>query len=65
LWQAKAAGAWLAFVNDDLSIYWRVYFSIDDRYLAWGSQSGTITVVDLPALQRAIAAFEADVYLDK
>jgi hypothetical protein len=38
-----------------------VSFSPDGRYLAWGSQGGTITVADLPALQRQVREFEKTV----
>lgn len=49
---------WLEFTNGDLSDSCGTSFSHDGRHLAWGSKSGTITVADLPALQKAIAAFE-------
>jgi hypothetical protein len=51
---------WLVLTNDDRITHTIGTFSLDGRYLAFGSQSGTITVIDLPALQRVVATFEAD-----
>jgi WD40 repeat protein len=49
---------WLVFANDDRTRHTIGMFSPDSRYLAFGSQSGTVTVIDLPALQGAVATFE-------
>lgn len=50
---------WLEFVNSDLSYPASPKFSPDGRYLAWGSQSGTITVADLETLRQQVTEFEA------
>ena len=50
--------AWLHFVNDDLSNPRDPQFSPDGRFLAWGSEDGTITVADLESLQREVRQFE-------
>jgi WD40 repeat protein len=50
--------AWLHFVNDDLSEPRDVQFSPDGRFLAWGSQDGTVIVADLESLQREVSLFE-------
>ncbi len=50
---------WLMPTFDDLNQPVSVMFSPDGNYLAVGSQSGTVTVIDIPALQRQVAAFEA------
>jgi WD40 repeat protein len=52
------APAWLQFLNGDLSGAGAVSFSPDGRYLAWSSQSGLITVADLPELRRQVQDFE-------
>ena len=49
---------WLHLVSDDLSEPRSAQFSPDGRFLAWGSQDGTITVADLESLQREIRQFE-------
>jgi hypothetical protein len=51
---------WLVIANDDRNPRTIWTFSPDGRYMAGGNLSGTVTVIDLAALQRAIAAFEAD-----
>jgi WD40 repeat protein len=51
---------WLVIANDDRGSHSTNTFSPDGRYLALSSQSGTVTVIDLRALQREVAAFEAD-----
>ena len=58
LWPGQGGGAWLEVVNDDLSPCLQPEFSPDGRFLAWGSLSGTVTLVDLPLLQRGVAVFE-------
>jgi hypothetical protein len=60
LWTVESDRPWLEFSNDDLSPCWWAWFSPDDRYLAWASRSGTISVADLPALRQAVADFEKD-----
>jgi WD40 repeat protein len=52
------APAWLQFLNGDLSGPGAVSFSPDGRYLAWSSQSGLLTVADLPELRRRVQDFE-------
>jgi hypothetical protein len=52
--------AWLQFLNSDLSGPGAGSFSPDGRYLAWTSQSGLITIADLPKLRRQVQGFEAD-----
>jgi WD40 repeat protein len=49
---------WLRIENSDRDELNPVCFSPDNRYLAWGSRSGTITVADLPALQSKIEQFQ-------
>jgi WD40 repeat protein len=58
LWPAHGDRPWLTFGNDDLSSPQAVRFSPDGRYLVWGSQSGVLTVVDLPALKHDVGEFE-------
>ncbi|HEV3260446.1 MAG TPA: serine/threonine-protein kinase [Gemmataceae bacterium] len=48
----------LELTNADFSGPSGVQFSADGRYLAWGSQSGAITVADLRALRKQIKDFE-------
>ena len=55
---------WLELSNRDLSRPNPVCFSPDSRYLAWGSDSGTITIADLPALRKKVDEFER-IYLSK
>ncbi len=59
LWSVGAERPWLEFANDDLSPPQPASFSLDSRFLTWGSDSGTITLVDLPALRHAVNDFEA------
>jgi WD40 repeat protein len=54
---ARQAKPWLELTNADLSPPGPIEFSPDGRYLAWGGQSGAITVADLPALRKEIGAF--------
>ncbi len=49
---------WVTFAADDLSYPRAMGFSPDGRYFAFGATSGTITVIDLPALETAVARFE-------
>ena len=49
---------WLQLVNDDLSGPREAQFSPNGRFLAWGSQDGTITVADMESLQREVRQFE-------
>jgi hypothetical protein len=44
--------------NDDLSRPRVPHFSPDGRILAWGNDDGTITIADLPALEREVRQFE-------
>jgi Tol biopolymer transport system component len=48
------ARTWLEFSNADRSAPTFVTFSPDGRRLAFGSQSGTFTGVDLPALRQKL-----------
>jgi WD40 repeat protein len=50
---------WLEFENPDGSTP-GPQFSPGGRYLAWGAQDGTVTVLDLPALEHEIERFERD-----
>jgi hypothetical protein len=61
LWADGADRPWLEFASDDLSPPHPICFSPDGRYLAWGSGSGVVTVVDLPELRSSVTAYEADV----
>lgn len=45
---------WLEFANADASRINSPVFSPNGRYLAWGSQSGKITLLDIPALKAAV-----------
>jgi WD40 repeat protein len=49
---------WLALGNDDLSKPYLRQFSRDGHYLVYGSQSGVLTVIDLPALQAELGEFD-------
>jgi WD40 repeat protein len=51
-------GTWGVLFNDDLSVLNEVHFSPDGRFLAWASIDGTITVADLPELERQVEVFE-------
>jgi WD40 repeat protein len=54
--------AWLELGNlDPADIVMTIAFSPDPacRYVAWGSKSGAVTVVDLAELRRRVEAFEA------
>jgi WD40 repeat protein len=55
-----AERTWLEFRND-WNDFQSFSFSPDGRYLAWSDQGGTITVADLPALEKQVAAFEKTV----
>jgi hypothetical protein len=48
----------IRFTNDDLSGPRDVRFSPDGRFLAWGGQDGTLSIADLPALEREVRRFE-------
>jgi WD40 repeat protein len=50
---------WLEFASDDRHGPLGTCFSPNSRYLAWGSRSGAITLIDLPALQKTVVEFEA------
>jgi serine/threonine protein kinase/WD40 repeat protein len=52
---------WVEFGNSDSSDPKAPAFSPDGGSLAWGSRSGTITVVDLEALRQAVGEFEKSV----
>jgi WD40 repeat protein/tRNA A-37 threonylcarbamoyl transferase component Bud32 len=57
--QPREGGSWwLGLTNKDGSSPAVPSSSPDGRYLAWGSESGTITVADLPALQQQVGEFE-------
>jgi hypothetical protein len=49
---------WLQLTNPDLNNLCNARFSHDGRRLAWGSESGQLTVVDIEKLREEIAAFE-------
>jgi len=56
----KGKSTWLQLANPDFS-YPKgdpYLFSHNSRLLAWGSEKGVITVIDLPALEKAFADFE-------
>jgi WD40 repeat protein len=57
----RSEKAWLEFVNTDSSSPSPACFSPSGRYLAWGSQSGTITVADLLHLHKQVRGFEEQV----
>ncbi len=49
----------LAFRSSDWGVFVLPYsFSPDSRYFAWSGQNGTITVIDIPALQEQVGEFE-------
>jgi WD40 repeat protein len=50
---------WIALTGPDQGFPEHMIFSPDSRYLAWGSESGVITVVDLHGLGDEIRKFEA------
>jgi WD40 repeat protein len=52
---------YLELTNRDASIPGNVSFSPNGRFLAWGSQSGTLTLVDLPALLQSVSEFERSI----
>jgi hypothetical protein len=54
-------GGWLEFGNQDLRAPRATRFSKDGRYLAWGSESGIITVADLLTLRKEVDTFMAEV----
>jgi WD40 repeat protein len=58
LCRSPEARPWLEFANPDLSGPRAPCFSPNGCYLAWGSSSGTVTVMDLSAMHREIAEFE-------
>jgi hypothetical protein len=47
--------------NDYMIEPWPIHFSPDSRRLAWGGQNGVITVADIEALFREVAAFEKEI----
>jgi hypothetical protein len=49
---------WLEITNSDSSHLRDTRFSLDGRRLAWGSDNGLLTVVDIEKLREEIAAFE-------
>jgi hypothetical protein len=49
---------WLEFSNPDQEGPTAVSFSLDGRYLIWGSHAGVITVADLEVLQKEVGQFE-------
>ncbi|MCI0464694.1 MAG: hypothetical protein L0Z62_47835, partial [Gemmataceae bacterium] len=57
-WSEK--GEWLRFASDGRSAPRAPVFSLDGRYLAWGSTGGVVTVADLGALQEAVSDFEKE-----
>jgi WD40 repeat protein len=54
----KAGAPWLSFLNEDFTVPRAPQFSPDSRFLAWSSMDGTLTVADLPALEREVGQFE-------
>jgi WD40 repeat protein len=52
---------WLQLTKPGLSNLCNARFSHDGRRLAWGSESGQLTVVDIEKLREEIAAFERQV----
>jgi WD40 repeat protein len=59
--RGPTAADWLEFVNPDASKPTPSAFSGDGASLAFGSQSGTVTVVDIPALREAVGALDKQV----
>jgi WD40 repeat protein len=57
----SAATDWVFLPSGDLDPVNVAAFSPDGQYLAWGSESGVITVADLNALGDEIRKFEAEV----
>jgi len=49
---------WLEITNSDSSHLREPHFSLDGRRLAWGSDNGLLTVVDIEKLREEIAAFD-------
>jgi WD40 repeat protein len=62
---ARGRDVRLKLSNQDLSAPVTACFSGDGRFLAWGSQSGTITVLDLHVLEHQVGAFEKEVLLSE
>jgi hypothetical protein len=57
--KGDAGRPWLEYAGDDRYGPVATCFSPDSRYLAFGNQSGAITVIDVRALPAAIAVFES------
>jgi hypothetical protein len=49
---------WLNPLRSDTPHRPAVIFSGDSRFLAWRMEDGIITIVDLPALEKHVEAFE-------
>jgi hypothetical protein len=58
LHRENESAPWLLLSNNDVSNPQPACFSPNGRYLAWGSTSGSITVVDLLALEKEVEEFE-------
>jgi WD40 repeat protein len=61
----QAAGSptpWIQLTSGEASVVGALSFSPNGRYLAWADRSGVISLLDLPAAQRAVRAFETAVH---